>query len=242
MASHLAVLGFHLKEAWRGWPGMALYLGYTLIVYVVLFSLWGSLEAPPWVLGYLWAAEALYMGIPRFWGQLHQEAQRGELGLRLALPYPFVFLRFQRYLATALLQIPLVAAVGGAVIGALGLSASLSLWSLPALALGLILNFLLELTFALLTFRSTSPMALGVLLEMLRLLGGAVVLPLEFWPEGGALLLQPLAATFYLPARVAAGGEPVWLLVSLCWILVFLGLLARLFPRALAALSERGEV
>jgi hypothetical protein len=70
-----------------------------------------------------------------------------------------------------------------------------------------------------------------------------VVLPLEFWPGSGALLLlQPLAATFYPPARVAAGGEPVWLLVTLGWILVFLGLLARLFPRALAALSERGEV
>jgi ABC-type uncharacterized transport system permease subunit len=165
------------------------------------------------------------------------------LALRLALPYPFVLLRFQRYLATALLQVPWVIAVGGAVIWALGLPASLSLWSLPALTLGLILNFLLELTFALLTFRSTSPITLGVLLEMLRLLGGAVVLPLEFWPGSGALLLlQPLAATFYLPARVAAGGEPVWLLVTLGWILVFLGLLARLFPRALAALSERGEV
>jgi len=243
LASHLAVLEFYLKEAWRGWPGMALYLGYTLMVYVVLFSLWGSLEAPPWVPGYLWAAEALYMGVPRFWSQLHQEARMGELALRLALPYPFVLLRFQRYLATALLQVPWVIAVGGAVIWALGLPASLSLWSLPALTLGLILNFLLELTFALLTFRSTSPMTLGVLLEMLRLLGGAVVLPLEFWPGSGALLLlQPLAATFYLPARVAAGGEPVWLLVTLGWILVFLGLLARLFPRALAALSERGEV
>jgi len=45
-----------------------------------------------------------------------------------------------------------------------------------------------------------------------------------------------------LPALVAAGGKPVWLLVTLGWILVFLGLLARLFPRALAALSEMGEV
>ncbi|WP_460171908.1 ABC transporter permease [Thermus sp. FJN-A] len=167
----------------------------------------------------------------------------GDLALRLALPYPFAVLRFQRYLATALFQVPLVAAIGGMVIWALGTPFTLTLWSLPALALSLILNFLLELTFALLTFRATSPMALGVLLEMLRLLGGAVVLPLEFWPaERDLLLLQPLAATFYLPARVAAGGEPAWLLVSLGWILVFIAVLVRLFPRALAALSRRGEV
>ncbi len=243
MASHLTVLGFHLREAWRGLPGTALYLVYTLIVYLVLFSLWGSLETPPWVLGYLLVAEALYMGVPRFWALLHQEARMGELALRLAIPYPFILLRFQRYLAAALFQVPLVAAMGGAVAWILGIPLSLSSWSLPALALGLSLNFLLEFAFALLTLRASSPMALGVVLEMLRLLGGAVVLPLEFWPQGGVfLLVQPLVATFYLPARVAAGGDPALLLASLGWILVFLWLLARLFPRALEALSERGEV
>lgn len=117
------------------------------------------------------------------------------------------------------------------------------LLAVPAVVLAVLLNVVLQHTFAGLSFWLGEAKSGWFLYQKLVFVLGGMLLPLEVLPASlaTAATALPFAAVAYIPGRLAAGHfEPWWLLVQAGWLLSAAAVAGLLFRAGLARMQGAG--
>lgn len=217
--------------------GLAVAMGFYLVVVSVLAALWrsaadanGGAVAGYTALALTWyiaTSEAATMSLSmRLIEEIGDDVASGTVAVEMLRPASVLWVRVATVLGRALPRLGACVAAGAALSVALAggpPDTRAALLAAPSLVLAVACNIVAQHAFAAAAFWVRDARSTWFLYQKLVFIVGGMLLPLEVLPGGLEALarLLPFMAMAYVPARLASGHlEPALLLVQVGWFAV----------------------